>query len=824
MAFIKEEKNGISARASKHSLPELLATAGSFDALKAAVNAGADAIYMGGDRFSARAYADNLSKDTFREALSYAHLHGRRVYLTVNTLMKEKELNQILFGFLEPYYEAGLDGVIVQDLGTASFIHDFFPDIELHASTQMTITDINGAMAAKKMHFSRIVPARELSLSEIEAIKKASGLEIEVFIHGALCYCYSGQCLLSSMCGGRSGNRGRCAQPCRLPWHLKETPEGNRKDFSQHLLSPKDLCSLSVLPSLVLSGVDSLKIEGRMKNVEYVAGVTSIYRKYLDICQKLLDTGKDLMKDYHVEKEDVHFLEELYCRDEFTEGYWHRHNGPEMISVKHPKNTGRKIGTITKVKKYQIFIELFDKIHAGDILVIPSDNAQDETILTVPGGCAGTGQITLNIPAGAPVQKGMSVYRRKNQEITREIQKTIIEKELRLPVQGSIRIMQNEAAQLTLQCDSESITLFGAAAETAAKRSVTREDVFRQMNKTGNVPFYFESLHIELEENSFIPMSKIKELRQQGFAQLLSLMEEKDNRLPVTKHPKNKETNIPSPVRKCEQARTAVVYDEKILSLCLEEEFYTGICLPADIWEQKRLLSAVREIHLAGKKAFLSLPSVERQDMNLWDSLCFSGIWEGIYVHNINEAFYLSNAPQIETNRIGGASFYQWNANSAAVSRDYFGISRFQLPFELSAEEISDMINTPSGNGFQWEWQVYGRIPLMVSAQCPKKTTGQCNHQQDIVPIQDNSGRTLYVSSHCPFCYSKIWSEKPRNLIGENASKTAGNISGFLFDFFLSKPEEIRKVKTDFLQWEANGFQKNNSGKRTDEHWNHGIR
>ena len=236
------KRNGI-------KLPELLAPAGSFEHLKAAVKAGADAVYMGGQRFGARAYADNFTRENLVEALHYAHFYEKRLYLTVNTLMKEKELREQLFDFLLPFYEEGLDGVIVQDVGAASLIRQNFPGMEIHGSTQMTITDVYGARAAARLGMNRVVPARELSLDEIRQIKEDTGLEVEIFVHGALCYCYSGQCLFSSMYGGRSGNRGRCAQPCRLPYRVLGA--GGRKMLTSgsgaHVLSPKDPVSYTHL-------------------------------------------------------------------------------------------------------------------------------------------------------------------------------------------------------------------------------------------------------------------------------------------------------------------------------------------------------------------------------------------------------------------------------------------------------------------------------------------------------------------------------------------------------------------------------------------------
>ena len=260
---------------------ELLAPAGSYESMTAAFAAGADAVYIGGSRFGARAYADNLDQDRMCQAIDYAHLHGRRIYMTVNTLFKEQELKE-LYPYLLPFAVQGLDGVIVQDLGAMALIRECFPDLAVHASTQMTITGAYGARRLKELGAKRIVTARELSLEEIRFIHRQTGMEIECFIHGALCYCYSGQCLMSSLIGGRSGNRGRCAQPCRLPYEVKRRGKTVNPKDERLVLNLKDLCTLDQLPDILEAGVYSLKIEGRMKSPRYTAGVVSIYRKYLD--------------------------------------------------------------------------------------------------------------------------------------------------------------------------------------------------------------------------------------------------------------------------------------------------------------------------------------------------------------------------------------------------------------------------------------------------------------------------------------------------------------------------------------------------------------
>ena len=254
---------------------EILSPAGSYESFLAAIHAGADAVYAGGPRFGARAFADNFTEETLKQAIDYAHFHGRKVYLTVNTLLKDREI-ETLHDYLEPLYLHGLDAVIVQDVGVLELIRHDFPDLEIHASTQMSSVNVKAAQFLQSQGVTRVVPAREISLEEIQEIYRATGMEIECFVHGALCYCYSGQCLLSSLIGGRSGNRGQCAQPCRLPYSVDQSSK------KEYVLSPKDICTLDLIPELIEAGVYSFKIEGRMKSVFYVATVVSAYRKAID--------------------------------------------------------------------------------------------------------------------------------------------------------------------------------------------------------------------------------------------------------------------------------------------------------------------------------------------------------------------------------------------------------------------------------------------------------------------------------------------------------------------------------------------------------------
>ena len=324
---------------------ELLAPAGSYEGFEAALGAGADAVYVGGSAFGARAYAKNFEEEELLRAIDTAHVYGKKLYLTVNTLFKNRELTEQLYEYLLPYYREGLDAVIVQDMGAFAAIREMFPGLHLHASTQMTVTGPEGMKFLEEQGAARVVTARELSLEEIQRMHEASPIEIESFIHGALCYSYSGQCLMSSILGGRSGNRGRCAQPCRLPYETALC--GKRYDGKKDLcpLSLKDISTIEILPQILDAGVTSLKIEGRMKQPGYTAGVTSVYRKYLD---RLFEKGAD---HYRVEEKDKKYLLDLFNRGGSCRGYYEQQNGPSMMAFTNEKKTGDVTVPLKKKKE-----------------------------------------------------------------------------------------------------------------------------------------------------------------------------------------------------------------------------------------------------------------------------------------------------------------------------------------------------------------------------------------------------------------------------------------------------------------------------------------
>lgn len=357
---------------------ELLSPAGSPKALHAAVSAGADAVYAGGDLFSARAFADNFTKEELVSAIDFCHLHGVRLYLTLNTLIKEREFSG-LYTYLLPLYEAGLDAVLVQDFGVIRFLKRNFPELPIHASTQMTVTSAEGVRYLTERGISRVVLSRELSLSEIKEIKDETGAELETFIHGALCYCYSGQCLMSSMIGGRSGNRGRCAQACRLPYRVNGGKEG-------YPLSLKDLNGITLLPQLIEAGVTSFKIEGRMKKPEYVYYVTQIYRKYVDRILRERKAGKsfeEIQKNFRISKDDMEILTHLYIRSETGTGYYERRNGKDMLTPEKPgySGGGKALPPFSEEKKPFLFFHAEIHLREGEpAKLLVSGNGRQVTV------------------------------------------------------------------------------------------------------------------------------------------------------------------------------------------------------------------------------------------------------------------------------------------------------------------------------------------------------------------------------------------------------------------------------------------------------------
>lgn len=451
---------------------EVLAPAGSLDIMKAVVAAGADAIYLGGNMFGARAFANNFNDEELICAIEYAHLFGRKVYLTVNTLLKSREIENSLIEYLIPFYEAGLDAVIVQDMGVFNLIRKHFPDMDIHASTQMTQTGVYGSRLLKELGATRIVTSREMNLQEIKQLHERLDVEIESFVHGALCYCYSGQCLLSSFNGGRSGNRGRCAQPCRMPYDVYDNGEKINNRNNSYALSPKDMCALQILPDVIESGVYSLKIEGRMKNVTYAAMVTHIYRKYVDM---YLEKGR---KGFRVDKQDIDDLSDIYNRGAFTSGYYDSVKGKKMMSLGRPNHMGTECLKVVSNKAGRITFKALKNVNRGDVFEIDKEHSFES------GADVAAGQtFVVNLPKKYPLYEGRIVNRMNNAKIKAYVEDNYVGTTPKLHVDMKLIVRKNENISLTVMYDGIEKTCTGEIVTEAQNRPASEEELVKNLKK-----------------------------------------------------------------------------------------------------------------------------------------------------------------------------------------------------------------------------------------------------------------------------------------------------------------------------------------------------
>jgi len=498
---------------------ELLSPVGDFECLKAAVQNGADAVYFGAGSFNARAFAANFDDEALEKAITYAKFRGVKTNLTLNTLIKNDEMQDAI-ELAKKAYEFGIDAIIVQDLGLARYLIKNFPGLAIHGSTQMSVHNLEGVLALQKMGFSRVVLSRELSLEEIEYICKNSNIEIEVFAHGALCISYSGQCLFSSMVGGRSGNRGKCAQPCRLPYELLENDKTLDKGY---LLSPRDLCGLDYLPQLVKSGVSCLKIEGRMKTPEYVATVTRIYRKYLD----LAISGKN----FEIEEQDKKDLLQVFNRGGFSSGHLTGNANQDLIYKHKSNNMGIFLGTISNFNnnKGHITFTTANTINVGDKISV--ENKKHETAIytiselmindkNIPQAFEGQkikiGRMKGNISIGDKIYKvsdknltssALATLDKENRKIDLNC-KMVVKKDL--PI--SIEVSDNNGCTVNILSDIYPVQ--------AVNSPITVDRLTSQISKTNNTPFQFTNIEIDLDDGLYIQgISNINELRRQALAQ-----------------------------------------------------------------------------------------------------------------------------------------------------------------------------------------------------------------------------------------------------------------------------------------------------------------
>jgi len=479
---------------------ELLAPAGSMESVYAAVQMRADAVYIGGSKFSARAYAFNFDDENIALAVDYCHIYGVKVYVTLNTLVKDNELKEIMeyVGFL---YSIGVDALIVQDTGLIYLVKNNFPEFELHASTQMTIHNGEAALFLKEIGFTRIVLSRELSLKEIDYISNTLNLETEVFIHGALCICYSGQCLMSSIIGGRSGNRGRCAQPCRLPYTLID--KSTNKEHKAYILSPKDICTIDKLKDIVASGTSSLKIEGRMKRAEYVSGVVEIYRRALDNIYN--NKIQKLDKDTKV-------LTQLFNREGFSKAYLYGNTGKNMMAYKVPKNSGIPIG----IANDDLSVTLLENVAIKDGVMFLDDGFTLSKIIKdgVDVGSALKGDRVLLKPTKFKV--GDFLYKISDAHLMNELAQSYSDKfKRKIELNLSIEFNVNKPLKISTSYFGKSFNSQGDLVQNAINKPLDRVRLIKNLSKTGDTPFIINEVIFESFEEGFIPMASLNLVRRE---------------------------------------------------------------------------------------------------------------------------------------------------------------------------------------------------------------------------------------------------------------------------------------------------------------------
>ena len=494
---------------------ELLAPAGNMYGLKSAISAGADAVYIGGYAYSARGYAENFSNEEIIEAINYAHLYGVKIYVTVNTLVYDDEVETFI-NYIDFLHSHNVDAIIIQDLGMFDLIRKMYPNLEIHASTQMHIHNVEGAKFAKKYGMKRVVLARETSIEMIREIKKNVDIDLEVFCHGALCVSYSGQCLMSSLIGGRSGNRGVCAGTCRLPYDLVDN-HLNKINKDKYLLSMKDLNTVKYIGELIKSGVTSLKIEGRMKREEYIYLVVSIYRKAID---SFYSKGRVLLDD-----NDLLNLKKIYNRM-FTKGFLFNEENKNVINQFRPNHQGIKMGEVIKIKENFVFIKLSENIKKGD--GIRFINKLEDVGLQL-------NYIYKNNKLVNDAQKGEIVsIKIKNKlsigdtvlKTTDIVQLNNIKESLKLnlrkvKINCSFIAKKNKPMVIILSDLKNKVELQSDSIVTIAKTSpISYEQVYRQINKLGNTIYEIEKLEIDIDNNVFISIKDLNELRRKAIKEL----------------------------------------------------------------------------------------------------------------------------------------------------------------------------------------------------------------------------------------------------------------------------------------------------------------
>ncbi|MBQ6505154.1 MAG: U32 family peptidase [Flexilinea sp.] len=676
---------------------ELLSPCGNFDCVKAAVNNGADAVYLGGRLFNARAYASNFDDETLEQVCDLCHSYQVKVYVTVNTLYKDEEF-EALVPFIDGLYAMGVDGLIMQDLGAISLVRKYWPELPVHASTQLTANSLDDVKAFEAMGLTTAVLSRELNIREISHIAANSKIRIETFIHGALCVSYSGQCLMSSVLGNRSGNRGRCAQNCRLCYDLL----CDREKIAQgHLLSTKDICTLPLLPDLLRTGVASLKIEGRMKSPEYVAGVTGIYRKYLD----LFYSGAR----YEVDPDDILVLQQLFNRGAFSRGYLKTHSGMEMMCPTHPKHWGVYAGRVLSYdRKKQLAAIRFEKN------MIPGDGIE---IRTEDEEGAGT---YLNKPseAGKKVFVPIRGEIRENQEVWQTYDKRLMDTlkpryetiTRKVPLEAQVTLRAGQPAQLRLTAAGETVEINGEVPSAALNQPLTAESVREQIGKLGNTIFRAEQIDADVEDGLYLNKSSLNSLRNTAIDLLQNML------ISLKKSERNYPVVLPPDTDNSESDKSLSVFvkNKAQFKAVLRCNFVKSIYVDMNDTLMKDIHNTAISAHNLNKLLHIKLPRIWRDyiKVNISDSfkLCHDAGIDGWLINNLGhyQAVKESGKPfalDISGNVMNSRSYEFWQS---------LGAESIGLSVEMSREEINRLADRSRA-----EILAYGRLPLMVTHQCP---------------------------------------------------------------------------------------------------------
>lgn len=744
---------------------ELLAPAGSYETFRAVLQAGADAVYLGGSQFGARAYANNFSEEELLMAIDYAHMHGRQVYLTVNTLFKEDELEGKLYQYLLPYYKQGLDAVIVQDMGAFSLIRSEFPRLDIHTSTQMTVTGRYGAEYMKQLGASRVVTAREMSFAEIKDIHEHVDIEIESFVHGALCYCFSGQCLMSSMLGGRSGNRGRCAQPCRLPYEVYDNEMKKLPGKGEFVLSPKDLNTIRQLPQLIESGIYSFKIEGRMKQAEYAAGVVSVYRE-------AIDRYFAEQKRYEVSEKEYQKLMDLGNRSGFTDGYYRQWNGADMITFGKPN-------------------------HA-----------------------------------------------KANEKLQEEIREKYIDTEIKEKINGILRLKKDFPAMIELSYGNYGVKTEGSIVQAALKQPLSLEKVETNMRKTGGTPFEFEQLSIEMDEDVFLPVQAVNQLRRDALEKLQALVTsqwrreeaEASNEKALNLEKTDKCSNTQA--QSGENLAVSVERRSQIAEVLRWKEV-NDVYIDSSSYLRRELFPAFKEdalkVHHAGKKVYYIFPAVFRKKTaefyqeHLAEFLQ-SGL-DGVVVKSFDAAVFAKKYLGEKVSIILDHSLYSWNDRAKVQFLDFTPL-RDTVPLELNRKEIFGRNNRGS------EIVLYGHLPLMTTAQCihanlrgananPVHRNSGCDGQPTVTYLKDRYGKYFPVKNNCAECYNTIYNTTPLVLFGFHEDFQKMGIAGYRISFTIEEEETIHEIMKRYCEVFVTGEEKISdvfsNGTYTNGHYKRGV-